>query len=139
MGDTLSDFNQQVIEEFRANGGKVGGYFEGANMILITTTGAKSGLQRTIPLVYFKDGERVLIIASKGGAPAHPDWYHNLKANPVATVEIGTDTYEAKAVELALDDRNDVYTRIAEAMPNFGEYQQNTTRIIPVLELVRAS
>src|SRR5215203_5128043 len=92
-----NDFNQQVIAEFRANGGKVGGMFEGSPMMLLTTTGAKSGQPRTAPLVYTTDGDNIVIIASKGGAPTNPDWYHNLLANPIATVEVGTDRYEARA------------------------------------------
>ena len=96
----MSDFNTQIIEEFHANAGKVGGPFQGAPMILLHTIGAKSGETRTIPLVYLTDGDHIAIIASKGGAPAHPDWYHNLVAHPEITVEVGADTYKVKATEV---------------------------------------
>lgn len=133
----MNDWNAQIIKEFRENGGKVGGNFEGAPMVLITTTGAKSGQQRTTPLVSLPDGDRVFIFASKAGAPTNPDWYHNLKANPVVQVEQGTETYKAEAVEITGDERDGIYRRQAEAMPGFAEYEQKTTRKIPVVELVR--
>src|SRR5215210_5617877 len=102
----MKAFNQNLIEEFRANDGKVGGRFEGRPVLLLTTTGAKSGRQFTIPLVYLQDGERRLIFASKAGAPGHPDWYHNLVANPTVKVEVGTETYDARAVVITGDERD---------------------------------
>ena len=130
-------FNRGVVEEFRANGGKVGGQFAGAPMVLLTTTGAKSGQPRTTPLVYSTDGNQVLIVASKGGAPSHPDWYHNLLANPQVTVEIGEETYPARAVVPEGAERDRLFAGVVAKMSNFGEYQQNTTRTIPVVVLER--
>jgi len=130
------DFNQQVIEEFRANGGRVGGPFAGARLLLLTTTGARSGAPHTTPLGYLPDGgERVLVIASAGGAPGHPDWYHNLVANPRVTVEDGVFTYEAQAVVLDGAERDRVFARAAEAEPGWADYQASTTRVIPVVAL----
>ena len=108
-------------------------------MVLLTTTGAKSGRQRTTPLVYLSDGDRVYIFASKGGSPTHPDWYHNIKANPRVTVEIGTDKFEADAKEVTGDERDRLYAAQVAVMPGFGEYQANTSRVIPVVELQRTS
>lgn len=133
----FNDFNRRVIEEFRANEGKVGGQFEGANMILLTTTGAKSGEQRVNPVVYFPLGDRIVVVASNGGADTHPAWYHNLKANPVLTAEVGTDKYEAVATEITGTERDDVFARIVEAMPGFGEYQAGTKRVIPLFAITR--
>src|SRR4029453_12802200 len=113
----INDFNSQIIDEFRANQGKVGGQFEGAPMVLITTTGAKSGQRRTSPLVYFRDGDRIVIFASKAGAPTHPDWYHNLVANPQVTVEVEGDTFEATADVLEGDERDRILDAQAELMP----------------------
>jgi deazaflavin-dependent oxidoreductase (nitroreductase family) len=135
----MQDFNQKLIEEYRANGGKVSGQFAGAPLLLLTTTGAKSGKSRTTPLVYTKDGDQMVIIASKGGAPTNPDWYHNLAANPTATVELGEEQFATHAVihqESAERDR--LFDQMAEQMPNFAEYQRNTTRRIPVVVLERA-
>ncbi|WP_436764098.1 nitroreductase/quinone reductase family protein [Streptosporangium sp. V21-05] len=130
------EFNQQIIEEFRANGGKVGGPFEGARLLLLTTVGARSGARHTTPLGYLHDGgERVLVIASAGGAPNHPAWYHNLVANPVVTVEDGIFTYEARAVVLEGAERDRVFARAAEADPGWADYQARTTRVIPVVAL----
>ncbi len=133
----MSDFNTQVIEEFRANAGKVAGPFEGAAMVLLTTTGAKSGKPRTTPLVYLPHGDRVIIFASKAGAPTNPDWYHNLVAHPTVTVEIGTDTYEATAVEITGEERNRLFAAMVAVMPGFKGYEESTTRVIPVIELQR--
>jgi deazaflavin-dependent oxidoreductase (nitroreductase family) len=133
----LKAFNQSLIEEFRANEGKVGGRFEGRPVLLLTTTGAKSGRTFTIPLVYLDDGDRLLIFASKAGAPSHPDWYHNLVANPTVTVEVGTGTYDARAVTITGEERDRLYARQVERAPQFGEYQQKTTRVIPVVALDR--
>ena len=130
-------FNTALIEEFRANGGKVGGRFEGRPVVLLTTTGATSGRKLTTPLVYLQDGERRLVFASKAGSPTHPDWYHNLVANPTVTVEVGTETYEAKAVVITGEERDRLYAKQVESTPIFGEYQQKTTRTIPVVALER--
>ena len=130
-------FDLQVIEEFRANAGKVGGFFEDSDVVLLTTTGAKSGLERLNPLVYFTIDDRTLIVASKGGAPTHPDWYHNIVANPQVTVEIGAETFQATAVELTGADRDKAFAGVVALAPNFGEYQEKTTRILPVIELQR--
>jgi deazaflavin-dependent oxidoreductase (nitroreductase family) len=133
----MKAFNQNLIEEFRANGGKVGGRFEGRPVLLLTTTGAKSGRRFTIPLVYLPDGERLLIFASKAGSPHHPDWFHNLVANRTVTVEVGPETYKATATVLTGEERDRLYQRQVEAMPQFGEYQKNTSRVIPVVALER--
>jgi deazaflavin-dependent oxidoreductase (nitroreductase family) len=133
----MSDFNTQVIEEFRAYAGKVAGPFEGAAMVLLTTTGAKSGQPRTTPLVYLPHGDQVIIFASKAGAPTNPDWYHNLIAHPTVTVEIGTDTYEATAVEITSEERNRLFAAMVAVMPGFKGYEESTTRVIPVIDLQR--
>ncbi|MET7994866.1 nitroreductase family deazaflavin-dependent oxidoreductase [Amycolatopsis sp. NPDC005232] len=134
----MSDWNQQIIDEFRANEGKVGGMFEGANMILVTHTGAKSGTQRVAPLVYTTDGDRYVIAASKGGADTNPDWYHNLVANPKVTLEIGTEKFDATA-KLIEDraERDRLYAGMAAHMPGFADYEKKTTRLIPVFVLER--
>ena len=133
----INDWNRQVIEEFRANGGKVGGQFEGAPMILVHHFGAKSGTERVSPMVYFPDGDRLLIIASKAGAPTNPDWYHNLKAHPRVDVEVGTETFPVTVEELSGAERDEKWARVTAAMPGFAEYQKKTTRTIPVLALTR--
>ncbi|WP_327581739.1 nitroreductase/quinone reductase family protein [Nonomuraea sp. NBC_00507] len=130
------DFNQQIIDEFRANQGRVGGPFEGARLLLLTTVGAKTGARRTTPLGYLPDGERILIIASAGGAPAHPAWYHNLRANPQVTVEDGSFTYQAKAVVLEGEERDRLFARAVEQEPGWGTYQTGSGRILPVVALV---
>ncbi|MFJ5777477.1 nitroreductase/quinone reductase family protein [Streptomyces sp. NPDC093094] len=130
------DFNQQVIEEFRAHHGKVGGFLEGARLLLLTTRGARSGRPRTVPLGYLPDGgERVLVIASAAGAPRHPAWYHNLLAHPEVTVEDGVFTYRARAVPLAGQERDRAFARAVEADPGWAEYQSRTDRILPVVAL----
>lgn len=130
-----NDFNQHVIEEFRANGGRVGGPFEGARLILLTTTG-RSGTTRTTPVGYLPDGgERILVIASAGGAARHPDWFHNLVADPQVTVEDGVFTYQARAVVLAGEERDRIFARAVEADPGWAAYQAKTTRVIPVVAL----
>ncbi len=131
-----NDWNKKVIEEFRTNGGKVGGMFEGAPLLLLTNTGAKSGQQRVTPLVYMQDGERMYIFASKGGAPTNPDWYHNIVAHPEVTVEVGDQKFNARAVEITGKERDEIYARQAQIAPNFDEYGKKTTRVIPVVELV---
>jgi deazaflavin-dependent oxidoreductase (nitroreductase family) len=130
------DFNQQIIEEYRANGGRVGGPFEGARLILLTTTGARSGAPHTTPLGYLPDGgERILVIASAGGSSSHPDWYHNLLAHPRATVEDGVFTYEAEASLLEGDERDRVFARAVEVDPGWAGYQAKTDRVLPVVAL----
>ncbi|MFD7439752.1 nitroreductase/quinone reductase family protein [Streptomyces sp. NPDC059909] len=130
------DFNQQIIDEFRANGGRVGGPFEGGRLLLITTTGARSGARHTTPVGYLPDGgERVLVIASAGGAPRHPDWFHNLVAHPRVTVEAGVFTYEAEAVVLEGAERDRAFARAVEADPGWADYQARTERTIPVVAL----
>ena len=135
----LHAFNQGIIDEFRANHGVVHGPFEGAPMILVTHKGAKSGVERTSPLVYTRDGDDVVIIASMGGAPKHPAWFHNIKANPRVTVEIGDERYDADA-EILTDgpERQRLFDQQAQRMPNFTEYQEKTTRVIPVVVLRKA-
>ena len=133
----MNDWNRQTIEEFRANGGKVGGFWEGKPLLLLTTTGAKSGQRHTNPVMYLADGNRLIVFASKRGAPTHPDWYHNLVAHPEVTVEVGTKTYDATATILNGEEQDRLYARQAELYPQFGEYQANTTRTIPVIALER--
>jgi deazaflavin-dependent oxidoreductase (nitroreductase family) len=126
-----------VIEEFRANDGKVGGPFEGAPMMLLTTKGAKSGQPRVAPLVYTTDEDRIVIIASKGGAPTHPDWYHNIVASSEVTVEVGAEKFPARAEIVAEPERTRLFNAQADIMPNFHEYQKNTERTIPVVTISR--
>jgi deazaflavin-dependent oxidoreductase (nitroreductase family) len=135
----MSDWNTSIIEEFRANNGTVGGPFEGAQMLLLTTTGAKSGEPRLVPLVYLPDDGKYVVIASKGGAPTNPDWYHNLIANPNATVDLGTEAFEVQATEVYGDERRRLYDAQAKLRPAFAEYEKQTTRTIPVLVLKRVS
>ncbi|MEV6481584.1 nitroreductase/quinone reductase family protein [Streptomyces sp. NPDC051576] len=131
-----NDFNQHVIDEFRANRGRVGGYFEGARLLLLTTTGARTGTPHTTPVGYLPDGgDRVLVIASAGGSPRHPDWYRNLLAHPQVTVETGTFTYEARAVALTGAERDEVFARAVEADAGWAAYQEKTDRVIPVIAL----
>ena len=134
----MNDFNRAIIEEFRANGGRVGGQFEGAPLLLLTSTGAKSGEVRTTPVVYLRDGERLVIFASKAGAPTNPAWYHNLRANPSATAEVGTETIEVTASVASGEERTRLYERQSERFPQFVEYAKKTTREIPVVVLQRA-
>jgi deazaflavin-dependent oxidoreductase (nitroreductase family) len=132
-----NDWNKAIIEEFRANGGKVGGYFAGVPVLLLHTTGAKSQQQRVNPLVYMTDGDRFVIAASKRGDPTNPDWYYNLVAHPLVTVEVGTEQFQARATIAAEPERTRLYDQIAAARPNYAEYQRSTTRIIPVIVLTR--
>ncbi len=132
----MSDFNAQVIAEFRANKGIVGGYFEGANLLLLHTTGAKSGQERVNPLVYAKDGDRLVVAASKGGAPTNPDWYYNLAANPNATVEVGTEQFPVRATLVTEEpERSRLYAKMVEHRSGFAEYEEQTTRKIPAVLL----
>lgn len=131
----MSDYNQSIIAEFRANHGKVGGQFEGVPLLLLTTKGAKTGVPRVSPTTYLRDGDRLLIFASNAGAPKHPAWYHNLRANPRVTIEMGDDTFEAEAVVLTGEERDRWYARQAELVPAFAAYQARTERTIPVVAL----
>jgi deazaflavin-dependent oxidoreductase (nitroreductase family) len=133
----MNDFNAQIIEEFRANGGKVGGNFEGAPMLLLTTRGAKSGQLRVNPMMYLAEGERMFVFASKAGAPTNPDWYHNVVADPLVSVEVGTETVEVKATVLDRPERDRVYAEQAKRYPGFAEYEAMTDRVIPVVALDR--
>ena len=135
----VNAFNQQIIEEFRANDGMVGGPFAGAPMVLLTTTGARSGLERTTPLVCREgDDGTIYVFASKGGAPTNPAWYHNLVAHPQVTVERGAACYAAIATPVAGAERDEIFAAHASERPQFAEYQRNTTRVIPVVGLRRA-
>ena len=138
MSNPMSDFNTKIIEEFRSNGGMLGGGFAGAPMLLLTTTGAKSGREHTSPLVYLADGDRIVIFASKGGAPTNPAWYHNLVANPRARLEVGDETFDADATVAEGEERERLFTKQASIMPGFAEYQAKTDRVIPVVVLTRA-
>ncbi len=135
----MSDFNQQVIDEFRANEGKVGGYFEGAPMVLVHHLGARSGTERVNPLVYLPDGEDLIIAATKGGSPTNPDWYHNLTANPEVTVEVGTQTFTVKASEVTGAERDDLWRRLVELRPGFADYETKTNRVFPMFRLTAQS
>ncbi|MFT3864727.1 MAG: nitroreductase family deazaflavin-dependent oxidoreductase [Solirubrobacterales bacterium] len=135
MSATPADFNSQVIEEFRANGGKAGGIFEGKPLLLLHNVGAKSGRELVTPLVYLADGDRYLIFASKGGAPSNPGWYHNLKADPNVSIEVGTETIPVVAEELAGEERDRLYRVQEEQQPQFAEYARKTDRKIPVIAL----
>ncbi|MGH2506762.1 MAG: nitroreductase/quinone reductase family protein [Ktedonobacteraceae bacterium] len=132
-----NNFNDNVITEFRANSGKVEGYFTNTPLLLLTTTGAKSGQTRIAPLAYITDEDRIIIIASKAGAPTNPDWYHNLLAHPVATVEIGEERFQVQATVAAEPERTRLYAKAAEQMSNFAEYERQTSRKIPVVALTR--
>ncbi|OMC05648.1 nitroreductase family deazaflavin-dependent oxidoreductase [Mycolicibacterium fortuitum] len=133
----LDDFNRNVVAEFRANGGKVGGPFEDGTLLLLHTTGAKSGQPRLSPLAYLDVDGKILIVGSYAGGPKDPAWVHNLRANPKARIEIGTDAYDVTARELPADERDATYPKIVERAPVFAEYQAKTTRAIPLFELVR--
>ncbi|KAA0111978.1 nitroreductase family deazaflavin-dependent oxidoreductase [Mycolicibacterium sp. P1-5] len=134
----MNEFNKNIVEEFRANAGVVGGPFEGRPLLLLHTTGAKSGQPRLAPLAYFHVEGKLIIIGSKAGADTNPDWVHNLRVNPQANIEIGTDAYDVVARELPLDERNDLYPKVVAEAPGFGEYQEKTSRVIPLFELTRA-
>lgn len=133
--------NQDVIDEFRTNGGKVsralGGFLANTTVLLLTSIGAKSGQRRTTPLMYVPDGKRLVIVASKAGAPTNPDWYHNLLANPVATVEVGTERFQVRASVTDEPERSRLFAKMVEMMPGFTEYERATTRKIPVFALER--
>jgi deazaflavin-dependent oxidoreductase (nitroreductase family) len=137
----MNDFNTKIIEEFRANDGKVGGPFEGAPVLLLHHEGAKTGTARVNPLAYLPVGEAFAIFASKAGAPTNPDWYHNLKAHPETRVEVGSDTVDVTAREALGDERREIFDRQKGQMPGFAEYEEKTkgVREIPVIVLERRS
>jgi deazaflavin-dependent oxidoreductase (nitroreductase family) len=138
MMSSFHDFNQAMIEEFRANGGKVSGQFANTPLILINSRGAKSGQPRTNPLAYVTDGDRIVVIASKGGGPSNPDWYYNLLADPIVTVELGSERFQARATPVTKGpERDRLYAKMAERNPGFAEYERKTTRTIPVVILER--
>jgi deazaflavin-dependent oxidoreductase (nitroreductase family) len=128
-------WNQGIIDEFRANSGKVGGPFAGRTLLLLHTVGAKSGQERINPVAYVRDRDRLVIIASKGGASTNPDWYYNLRTNPLVTVEVGTEQFHARAAIASEPERTRLYDRMVEMMPGFAEYRKKTTRVIPVITL----
>jgi deazaflavin-dependent oxidoreductase (nitroreductase family) len=135
----MSDWNKQIIEEFRANDGKVGGRFVNTTILLLHSQGAKTGLERINPLACFADGQRYIIIASKGGADTNPDWYYNLLANPNVSVEVGTEEFQALATVASEPERSQLYSKMAAINPGFAEYQKKTSRTIPVIILSRRS
>jgi deazaflavin-dependent oxidoreductase (nitroreductase family) len=135
----VNDWNARIIEEFRANEGRVGGQFAGAPVLLLHTTGAKTGQERVNPMMYLEGDETIYVFASKAGAPTNPDWYHNLVANPTVTVELGTETFTARARVLERAERDRVYARQAELYPGFAEYEAKTDRVIPVVALDRSA
>ncbi len=130
----MSDYNQRVIDEFRANGGEVAGWGE-VSLLLLHHRGAKSGVDRVNPVAYLADNGRFVIFASKAGAPTNPGWYHNLKANPQTTIEVGSDTVAVTAREASGDERERLFSTQMERAPAFAEYQAKTTRVIPVMVL----
>jgi deazaflavin-dependent oxidoreductase (nitroreductase family) len=132
------DWNRNMIAEFHAKHGKGIGHF-GDRLLLLTTKGAKSGRAQLVPVAFHRDGDRYVIVASKSGAPTNPDWYHNLLANPRATVEVGTDRYDVDASVLTGDERDRIYAQQAELYPGFAEYEQKTSRTIPVVALQRVA
>jgi deazaflavin-dependent oxidoreductase (nitroreductase family) len=136
MSTSPADFNAQIIEEFRANEGRVGGMFEGAPMLLLHHIGAKSGTHRVNPLVYQADDGRYVIFASKGGAPTDPDWFHNLMANPDTSIEVGAEHLDVRAEQATGEERDRLFTTQKERAPQFAEYEQKTDRTIPVVILV---
>ena len=135
MSTSMNDFNAQIIEEFHANDGRVGGMFEGSTLLLLHHVGAKTGTQRINPLMYSRDGDRYVIFASKAGAPTNPDWYHNLRANPNVSIEVGTDTIDVVASEATGEERDRLFQAQTERSPQFAEYQTKTDRVIPVVLL----
>lgn len=135
----MPDFNDQIISEFRANHGRVGGPFEGAPLLLLHSTGAKTGAERISPVMYLPDGDRYVIFASKAGADTNPAWYHNLKVNPQSTIEVGDDTIAVVAQEIEGDERDKLYRRQADLYSGFADYEKKTSRIIPVVALSASS
>jgi deazaflavin-dependent oxidoreductase (nitroreductase family) len=134
----MSDYNQSIIEEFRRNAGKVGGTWEGRDLLLLTTRGRRTGREYTAPVVFTRDGDRLLVYASQGGAPTHPDWYLNLEQDPKVTVEVGPERYDAIATPLEGEERDQEFAAQAARVHAFAEYQEKTSRVIPVVALTRA-
>lgn len=132
-----ANHNAAIIDEFRSNAGRVGGYFEGAPMVLVHHLGARTGIERVSPLVYLPDGQDMIVAATKGGAPAHPDWYHNLTAHPRVTVEVGTETFRVEAVEVTGAERHSLWHRLVELRPGFAAYETRTSRVFPMFRLTR--
>lgn len=135
----FNEWNKQIIAEFRENGGAVGGQFEGAPLLLLHTRGARTGRERINPLMYLPEGDRMVVFASKGGAPDNPDWFHNLKAHPDVTVEVGTETVAARATIVTGDERDRLYAEQARRYPQFAGYAESTSRTIPVVVLERTA
>jgi deazaflavin-dependent oxidoreductase (nitroreductase family) len=135
--NAVNAWNKNVIEEFRANEGKVGGPFEHADVLLLQTKGAKSGIDRVNPMMYLEEDGKIYVFASYNGADQHPDWFHNIKADDKVTVERGTEKYEATAEPVPLEERDRIYAIMASRFDNFAEYEKKTTRVIPVVELIR--
>lgn len=133
----LNERNKRIIDEFRANEGRVSGPFEGKTLLLLHTLGAKSQQERINPVACIKDGDQWAVIASKGGAPTHPDWYYNIVANPQVTVEVGTEKFQARATVAEEPERSRLYESMVAVMPGFDDYRRNTTRVIPVIVLTR--
>jgi deazaflavin-dependent oxidoreductase (nitroreductase family) len=133
----MTDWNDKIIEEFRANEGRVGGGFEGAPLLLLHTTGARTGTERINPLMYLPDGDRLVVFASKGGAPTNPDWYHNVRENPEASVELGAERFAVRARVATGEERDALYAEQSRRYPQFAEYQAGTERTIPVVILER--
>ncbi|SOJ54735.1 Deazaflavin-dependent nitroreductase [Mycobacterium simulans] len=135
MYPDLQGFNKNIIEEFRANGGKVGGQFANAELLLLTSTGAKSGQRRVSPLACLRIDGKLIIIGSFAGADVNPAWVHNLRANPRAHIEVGTDSFDVTARELPPQERDELFPKVTAAAPGFAEYQAKTSRVIPLFEL----
>jgi deazaflavin-dependent oxidoreductase (nitroreductase family) len=133
----MSDWNKKIIEEFRANQGRVGGNFAGRPLLLLHTKGARSGQERVNPVAYTTDGDKLVVIASKGGAPTNPDWYYNLVANPRVTVEVGTEQFDVQASVAEEPERRRLYDKMIQVMPGFADYERKTARTIPVITLTR--
>jgi deazaflavin-dependent oxidoreductase (nitroreductase family) len=131
-----NDWNRKIIDEFRANGGRVGGMFHGKTLLLLHTKGAKSRQERINPVAYVRDDERFVVIASKGGAPTNPDWYYNIVATPDLTIEVGTETFRVHATVAEEPERTRLYNKMVEMMPGFDDYRRKTTRKIPVIALM---
>lgn len=135
--DAATDLNQRIVDEFRANHGRVGGHFAGATLILLTTTGAKSGKRSVSPVMTTVEGDHLLIYASNAGKPSHPAWYHNVVANPDVTVELGAETFPARATVVAGAERDRLWDEQVTRAPGFGDYQRNSDRVIPVVAIDR--
>jgi deazaflavin-dependent oxidoreductase (nitroreductase family) len=133
--ETLKNFNKNIVDEFRANDGKVTGEFANADLLLLTTTGAKSGQPRVSPLAYFRIDGKLIIVGSFAGAPVNPAWVHNLRARPQAHVEVGAESFDVIARELPSGEREALFPKLTAAAPGFAEYQSKTSRVIPLFEL----